>query len=151
MDAQGTGQVPSPDAARVPHDLRARAHGQRRPSPGQTCSAGRSVARGESADGRAGGAEHVITAVPPDPTITLAEYAEQWLTIVAGELEPVTWRHYRASLRLHILPVLGRTRLRELRRRHVKALRQARRRVRAKRRAPHQGRALLAADRRGSS
>ncbi len=61
-------------------------------------------------------------AAPPDPIITLAEYAEQWLTIVSGELEPATWRHYRASLRLHILPVLGRIKLRELRRRHIKAL-----------------------------
>src|SRR5262245_57636751 len=48
-------------------------------------------------------------AVSSDPTITLAEYSEQWLAIVKGELEPVTLRHYRASLRLHILPVLGRT------------------------------------------
>ena len=64
---------------------------------------------------------------PPDPIVTLAEYAEQWLTIVSGELEPATWRHYRASLRLHILPGLGRIKLRELRRRHVKALLNAKR------------------------
>ena len=39
-----------------------------------------------------------------------------------GELELATWRHYRGSFRRHILPTLGAVRLRELRRRHVKAL-----------------------------
>ncbi|MBI1734475.1 MAG: tyrosine-type recombinase/integrase [Candidatus Rokubacteria bacterium] len=67
------------------------------------------------------------TAVAPDRDITLAEYAEGWLATVAGELEASTWQGYRDRLRNHILPVLGRLKLRDLRRRRVKALLNAKR------------------------
>jgi integrase len=63
----------------------------------------------------------------PDRDITLAEYAARWLKTVAAEIEPSTLASYRASLRLHVLPMLGRIRLRDLRRRHVKALLNAKR------------------------
>lgn len=58
----------------------------------------------------------------PDRDITLAQYATQWLVTIQGDLELSTHRNYAERLRTHILPALGRVKLRDLRRRHVKAL-----------------------------
>ncbi len=63
----------------------------------------------------------------PDRHITLKEYAESWLKTVASELETATLKSYRKTLELHVLPALGPLRLRDLRRRHVKALLNAKR------------------------
>ena len=48
--------------------------------------------------------------------ITLREYAETWLEVSHGEIEPKTIRSYRQNLNLHILPVLGHMKVREIRR-----------------------------------
>ena len=62
------------------------------------------------------------TSITSDLDITLAAYAEQWLETVAGDIEASTWRNYRERLQNHILPTLGRLKLRDLRRRHIKGL-----------------------------
>ena len=58
-----------------------------------------------------------------DPDLTVRGYAERWL---AGgstqELEAKTRESYRQLLDSHVLPILGHLKLRELHRRHVKAL-----------------------------
>ena len=60
--------------------------------------------------------------VVADREVTLREYADRWLEVVKSEIEPATWRNYRERLNHHILPTLGRLKLREVRRRHIKAL-----------------------------
>src|SRR2546427_680149 len=66
-----------------------------------------------------------------DPDLTVRGYAERWL---AGgstqELEPKTRESYRQLLDSHVLPILGHLKLRELHRRHVKALVAAKRAAR---------------------
>jgi integrase len=62
-----------------------------------------------------------------EPDLTVAEYAEQWLQMVKAEIEPATHRSCSSMLRLHVLPALGRLRLREVHRRDVKALLNAKR------------------------
>ena len=63
-------------------------------------------------------------AIPNAPTreFTLTEYAIRWLESMRHELEPKTWRSYWQLLQLHILPALGRVKLRELRRGAAKEL-----------------------------
>jgi integrase len=63
----------------------------------------------------------------PDRDITLKAYADRWLEAIVGEIELSTWRNYQERLRSHILPTLGRLRLRDLRRRHIKQLLNAKR------------------------
>jgi len=54
---------------------------------------------------------------------TLERFAEHWLTHVAGpRLRPSTLSSYRETLRLHVLPTLGRMNLRALTPTHVRTL-----------------------------
>jgi integrase len=54
---------------------------------------------------------------------TLERFAEHWLTHVVGpRLRPSTLSSYRETLRLHVLPTLGRTNLRSLTPTHVRTL-----------------------------
>ncbi len=57
-----------------------------------------------------------------DPDITLATYVDRWLASGGGEIEPKTLASYRQLLTLHVLPMLGSLKVREIRRRHVKGL-----------------------------
>jgi integrase len=59
-----------------------------------------------------------------DPEVTLDTYARQWLADVTaeGSIKPRTIESYRQLFNYHIAPTLGATRLRDLRRAHVKAL-----------------------------
>ena len=62
-----------------------------------------------------------------DPAITVADYATHWLasiaaSVKAGTLKPRTAAHYAAMLNRHLLPALGRRRVRDLDRGRVKAL-----------------------------
>ncbi len=57
-----------------------------------------------------------------DPDTTLATYADRWLAGGGGEIEPKTLASYRQLLTLHVLPVLGSLKVRDIRRRHVKGL-----------------------------
>ncbi len=53
--------------------------------------------------------------------ITLNAYATTWLLDIAVEKEPATVRSYTNLLNGHVLPVLGRTKLRDLHRSQIKA------------------------------
>ena len=54
---------------------------------------------------------------------TVERYADYWLTqVVAPRLRPATLSSYRETLRLHIVPTLGRARLRALTPAHVRKL-----------------------------
>ncbi len=57
-----------------------------------------------------------------DPDLTVRGYADRWLAGATQELEAKTRESYRQLLEGHVLPLLGHVRLRELHRRHVKAL-----------------------------
>ena len=54
--------------------------------------------------------------------VSLAEYAERWIVNAATRLKGRTILSYAQLLRLHILPVLGHRRMREVHRLHAKAL-----------------------------
>jgi hypothetical protein len=56
-----------------------------------------------------------------DPDITLVTYADRWLAGGGREIEPKTLARYRQLLTLHVLPALGSLKVRDIRRRHVKA------------------------------
>src|SRR5262245_10210905 len=58
----------------------------------------------------------------PDREITLAEYKDRWLESAASEISQRTLQGYRQQLRLHLVPVFGRVRLRELSRGMIKNL-----------------------------
>src|SRR5206468_10588177 len=51
-----------------------------------------------------------------DPNITVSAYAEHWLHEIAVTIKPKTYKSYGQALRLHILPALGSTKVRMLRR-----------------------------------
>lgn len=54
---------------------------------------------------------------------TVERYADYWLTqVVAPRLRPATLSSYRETLRLHVLPTLGRVRLQALTPAHVRRL-----------------------------
>src|SRR5215813_6792264 len=53
--------------------------------------------------------QHARLAV--DPHVTVADYAKRWLGFVGATLKPRTLRSYDDTLRLHILPELGQTKL----------------------------------------
>jgi len=61
-------------------------------------------------------------ATPQDRDITLAEFATQWLAQVTPTLEARTVQSYAGTLRLHIIPTLGTTKVRMIARGHVRAL-----------------------------
>ena len=57
-----------------------------------------------------------------DPDIKLTAYVERWLAAGGGEIEPKTLASYRQLLTLHVLPLLGSLKVREIRQRHIKGL-----------------------------
>ncbi len=57
---------------------------------------------------------------PHDRTLTLADYTARWLQAARSQLAPITVQNYTQHLTVHILPRLGRIRVADLRRRHVK-------------------------------
>jgi integrase len=59
---------------------------------------------------------------PEAREVTLAEYADGWLKLIAATIKPATLESYMNALRRHILPVLGSLKVREIRRGHVKHL-----------------------------
>jgi len=56
-----------------------------------------------------------------DREITVRDYHDRWLRVVAHEIKLRTLIGYRQQFRLHILPALGRVRVRELHRGTIKA------------------------------
>ncbi len=60
------------------------------------------------------------TAVPP--TISLAEYSERWLHLIASTVKPRTLISYTGMLRLHILPAFGTWRVQYLDKGSIKRL-----------------------------
>jgi integrase len=55
-----------------------------------------------------------------DREITVRDYHDRWLRVVAHEIKPRTLIGYQQQFRLHILPALGRVRVRELHRGTIK-------------------------------
>ncbi len=49
-----------------------------------------------------------------DPNVGFMEYAERWLKLLAPSVKPRTLKSYHDTLRLHIAPVFGSTRLRQI-------------------------------------
>jgi integrase len=62
--------------------------------------------------------------VPPvvDTNITVARYAERWPALIAAGVKPRTVETHRTALRLHLLPTLGRVKIRLLQKGHIKTL-----------------------------
>jgi integrase len=55
--------------------------------------------------------------------LTLSEYLQQWLeSSVKGSVKPVTFEAYERTVRLHVVPALGRVRLAKLSPSHLQAL-----------------------------
>src|SRR2546427_15306 len=54
-----------------------------------------------------------------DPDITVAAYSERWLGLLAG-VKPRTRTMYRSYLRVHVLPALGATKVRQLAKGRIK-------------------------------
>ncbi len=59
---------------------------------------------------------------PADPDVTLAAFADRWLVQIVHTVQPRTLASYTDTLRLHIRPTLGPSKVRALHRGHVKAL-----------------------------
>jgi integrase len=57
-----------------------------------------------------------------DPDVRVTEYSELWLRAAAPGLKPKTLENYRHCLRLHVLPLLGARKVRELKRTQIRAL-----------------------------
>ena len=57
-----------------------------------------------------------------DTNITVAQYAERWLALIAAGLKPRTVETHRTALRLHVLPTPGRVKIRLLQKGHIKTL-----------------------------
>src|SRR2546425_12011023 len=55
-----------------------------------------------------------------DPDITVAAYAERWLGLLAVSVKPRTLTMYRSYLNLHLLPVFGATKVRQLAKGRIK-------------------------------
>lgn len=55
-----------------------------------------------------------------DPDITLADYVPVWLDLAAVRVRASTVRNYRSGLSLHVVPLLGRFRIRALSRARLK-------------------------------
>src|SRR5437762_3731907 len=56
-----------------------------------------------------------------DPNITVSSYAERWLSQVAVTIKPRTLESYSQTLRKHVLPKLGPTKVRMLHRGRIKS------------------------------
>ncbi len=57
-----------------------------------------------------------------DPNLTVAEYAERWLALIAPSVKPRTVETYRHALRLHLLPALGAQEVRQVHKAQIKAI-----------------------------
>src|SRR3989442_9660858 len=57
-----------------------------------------------------------------DPDITVAAYAERWLGLLAVGVKPRTLTMYRSYLSLHLLPVFGETKVRQVAKGRIKEL-----------------------------
>jgi integrase len=57
-----------------------------------------------------------------DPDITIKAYSERWLGVIPVSLKPRTVKTYSDALRLHLLPLLGAVKVRQLHRGQIKAL-----------------------------
>ena len=57
-----------------------------------------------------------------DTNITVAQYAERRLALIAAGVKPRTVETHRTALRLHLLPALGRVKIRLLQEGHIKTL-----------------------------
>lgn len=55
-------------------------------------------------------------------TLTVEDYLSEWLGGLRLEVAESTWSWYESAVRVHIVPVLGRVRLRDLRASHVKRM-----------------------------
>lgn len=53
---------------------------------------------------------------------TFSQFAEPWLATARPSLKPTTWRRYEQLLRVHALPVLGRTSLTKVSPQHLQTL-----------------------------
>src|SRR5262249_20562474 len=62
-----------------------------------------------------------------DRNITFRAYVERWKPAVEPDLEPRTYAGYVRLLDDHVLPVLGRMRVRDVRVRHIRTLLKAKR------------------------
>lgn len=56
-----------------------------------------------------------------DLNITVSEYAARWLSLLENNVKPRTLRSYEENLRIHLLPLFGRTKLRLLARGRIKS------------------------------
>ncbi len=56
-----------------------------------------------------------------DPDIRTAAYAERWLSIIEAVLKPRTLDSYKRTLKLHLLPVFGTIKTRQLHKGRIKA------------------------------
>lgn len=54
--------------------------------------------------------------------LTLGQYLDKWLPTIKGTLRQRTWERYEQLVRVHIKPNLGKKKLKDLTRTHVKAL-----------------------------
>jgi integrase len=57
--------------------------------------------------------------------VTFVELANRWLESKSGDLAPVTFSTYRTLLSVHLLPVLGRMKVRDVRPLHVESVKAA--------------------------
>ena len=58
----------------------------------------------------------------PSQQVTVARFAQDWLTAIQPTVRPPTWQHYESLLRVHVLPTLGRVRLTRVRPSHLQRL-----------------------------
>jgi integrase len=56
-----------------------------------------------------------------NPNITMTEYSKRWLGLIASSVKPGTKDSYDLHLRLHILPVFGATKVRQMTRGRIRA------------------------------
>src|SRR5262249_33678666 len=56
-----------------------------------------------------------------DPDITLSAYAERWLGLIAATLKQRTLEGHRYVLNLHILPAIGRVKVRQIHKGQIRA------------------------------
>ncbi len=56
-----------------------------------------------------------------DPDLTVSEYAERWLALIASAVKPRTLHSYGQTLRLHLLPTFGPSQVRHLHKGRIRA------------------------------
>jgi integrase len=59
--------------------------------------------------------EHDVTGIVPDRNETVASFAKTWLDHVSHRVKPITLKRYRELLLVHVVPVIGRARMSEVR------------------------------------